>query len=502
MVKCPREQQAKQPERNRLAASAAGKDGGSVLKVVAVQDRNNLAMMTGSGVRELRAGRESPASGRPRALDGRRARNNFARPLFLTSIAFAVAPAFTLAQFWSDPVPQTRISSSEQTIKNEIENARYRLGPVRIFPKLSVADAGYNSNVFGTSEDEVGDWEATATAGARLLLPVGRKVYFQANVLPQYNWYASEKDIRNFGGAYGGTAFAFFNRLSIEASGLYTDFSVTPTSETASRSIQRQTSGAGMFAVGITRAVSLLGGGGARRTRYDSLEGSPIPTASLTEQDRTDSSLFAGVRHSLLGPLVVTLIATNARAEFVNKASQRDNETRSYMANVLVSSTQRIFLNTTVGYRQGRSLNGSDLPRFNSPIASAFVSWFPSSFLELQAWGYYRNLSYSLDPNYPLFYESQYGGGPVIRFGPRIRVQLHGSSGRNDYSVASPAEAPPPQASNRRTSYGGSVSVLFSRVVVLNVGAAADRYRSPVPDQNRKVVRLLTGISFEGFPTP
>jgi hypothetical protein len=46
------------------------------------------------------------------------------------------------------------------------------------------------------------------------------------------------------------------------------------------------------------------------------------------------------------------------------------------------------------------------------------------------------------------------------------------------------------------------MSVLFSRVIVLNVGAAADRYRSPVPDQNRKVVRLLTGLSFEGFPTP
>jgi hypothetical protein len=207
------------------------------------------------------------------------------------------------------------------------------------------------------------------------------------------------------------------------------------------------------------------------------------------------------VRHSLLGPLVVTLIASEGRAEFVNKASQRDNETRSYLANVLVSA-QRIFVNTTGGYRQGRSLNGSLLPAFDSPIASAFVSWFPSSSLELQAWGYYRDVSYSLDPNYPLFYESRYGGGPVIRFGPRIRVQLYGSAGKNDYSVASAAAAPPPQASTRRTTYGGSMSVLFSRVIVLNVGASADRYRSPVPAQNRKVVRVLTGLSFEGFPTP
>jgi hypothetical protein len=380
--------------------------------------------------------------------------------------------------------------------------ARYRLGPVRVFPKFSVSNAGYNSNVFGTSENEVGDWEATATAGARFLLPAGRKVYFQADVLPQYNWYASEKDFRNFGGAYGGTVFAFFNRLSVEASGVYTDFTVTPTSESASRSIQQQTSGAGTLALEITRAVSLLGGGGARRTRYDSLPGSPISSASLADQDRTESSFFGGVSHSRLGPLVVTLIAADGRAEFVNKASQRDNETRSYLANVLVRSTQRIFVNTTVGYRQGRSLNGSLLPSFNSPIASAFVSWFPSSFLELQAWGYYRNVSYSLDPNYPLFYESRYGGGPVLRFGPRIRVQLYGSSGKNDYSVTSAEAAPPPQASTRRTTYGGSMSVLFSRVIVLNVGAAADRYRSPVPAQNREVVRLLTGLSFEGFPTP
>lgn len=383
-----------------------------------------------------------------------------------------------------------------------MESARYRLGPVRVFPKLSVGNAGYNSNVFGSSEnEEVSDWEATATAGARLLLPFGKKVYVQADVLPQYNWYASEKDLRNFGGHYGATAFAFFNRLSVEASGAYTDLSATPTSESASPAIQRQTSGSGTLALEITRAVSLLGGGGARRTRYDSLPGSPIPIASLADQDRTDSSFFGGVRHSLLGPLVVTLIAADGRAEFVNKASQRDNETRSYMANVLVSA-QRIFVNATGGYRKGRSLHGSLLPSFNSPIASAFVSWFPSSSLELQAWGYYRNVSYSLDPNYPLFYESRYGGGPVLRFGPRIRVQLYGSSGKNDYSVTSAAAAPPPQASTRRTTYGGSMSMLFSRVIVLNVGASADRYRSPVPDQNRKVVRLLTGLSFEGFPTP
>jgi hypothetical protein len=382
-----------------------------------------------------------------------------------------------------------------------MENARYRLGQVRVFPKVSVGNAGYNSNVFGASENEVSDWEATATAGARFLLPFGKKVYVQADVLPQYNWYASEKDLRNFGGAYGGTAFAFFNRLSVEASGLYTDSIVVPTSETPSPSILRQTSGAGTLALDLTRAVSVLGGGGARRTRYDSLPGSPIPTASLADQYRTDSSFFAGVRHSLLGPLVVTLIATEGRAEFVNRAAQRDNETRSFLANVLVSA-RRIFVNTTGGYRQGRSLHGSLLPKFNSPIASAFVSWFPSSSLELQAWGYYRNVSYSLDQNYPLFYESRYGGGPVVRFGPRIRVQIYGSNGKNDYSVTSSDGAPPPQASTRRTTYGGSMSVLFSRVIVLNVGAAVDRYRSPVPDQNRKVVRLLTGLSFEGFPTP
>jgi hypothetical protein len=468
-------------------------------------------MVTRSDVQELPARSEwlSLAPGPPRAFDGSvtssrcRARGVVARSLFL-SIAFACAapPLGSRAQGWLDPVPENRISSSQETIKRAMENARYRLGPVRIFPKVSVADAGYNSNIFGTSENEVGDWEATATAGARFLLPAGRKVYFQADVLPQYNWYASEKDFRTFGGAYGGTVFAFFNRLSVEASGLYTDFTVTPTSESASRSIQGQTFGAGSLTLEITRAVSLLGGGSSRRTRYDSLPGSPIPTDSLADQDRTDSSFFAGVRHSQLGPLVVTLIATEGRAEFVNKASQRDNETRSYVANVLMS-TKRIFVNTTGGYRQGRSLHGSLLPAFNSPIASAFVSWLPSSSLELQSWGYYRNVSYSLDPNYPLFYESRYGGGPVVSFGPRIRVRLYASSGKNDYSVTfAGVDPPPPRASTRLTTYGGSLSVLFSRAVVLNVGASADRYRSPVPDQNLKVVRLLTGLSFEGFPTP
>jgi hypothetical protein len=417
----------------------------------------------------------------------------------LLALAGGAFPARLRAQGWSDPVPQTRVTSSQETIESEIEKGRYRLGPVWVFPKLSLSNAGYNSNIFGTS-DPVGDGVAEAVAGARFLLPAGKKIYLQANVLPQYTWYATQTDLRHLGGVYGGTFFAFFNHLSVEASGGYSDLSAIPTSETSAPSIQQLTWGSTTLSLDVTRFVALLGGASIRTTRYSALAGSPLTPETLADQDRTDRSFYGGVRFSRLGPFTVNLIAVDNQAIFVRQATERDNQSLSFLVNVLLNTT-KFFINATAGYRQGRPFNGSLLPPYDTPVFSAFTSWMALSFLELQAWGY-RNVSYSLNSTYPYFYESRYGGGPVVRLNPRMRVQAYASQGKNDYPATVSGNPLPPQPAATQTNYGGTVSVLISKAIVLNLGAAVEQYRSPVPDQNRRVVRLLTGLSFEGFPTP
>src|SRR6266513_2797001 len=50
-------------------------------------------------------------------------------------------------------------------------------GVLRVAPTFAVRDLGYDSNVFGTADNPVGDWHSTVAAGARFIVPVGAKVY-------------------------------------------------------------------------------------------------------------------------------------------------------------------------------------------------------------------------------------------------------------------------------------------------------------------------------------
>ena len=137
----------------------------------------------------------------------------------LVALALSLPPAFVSAQLTTDQVPLQRTVPAEVEVQAELERSRLRLGPVRVLPWFAVPNFGYNNNIFGSSENPVGDWLATVGAGARFYLPIGSKTFFRLDALPQYTWY-KDLSVRDQWGGRGEAAYlAFFNRLSFQLSG-------------------------------------------------------------------------------------------------------------------------------------------------------------------------------------------------------------------------------------------------------------------------------------------
>src|SRR5476649_1300248 len=76
-------------------------------------------------------------------------------------------------QLESDQVPHTRTIAPSEAIRQELEDSRYHLGPMRVHPLFSLRDVGYDNNVLGTSTNQVADFHSTVGLGAHGILPVG-----------------------------------------------------------------------------------------------------------------------------------------------------------------------------------------------------------------------------------------------------------------------------------------------------------------------------------------
>ena len=58
---------------------------------------------------------------------------------------------------------------------------------------------------------------ASASAGLRAYIRTGPKVFWAAHVIPEYVWWQDATDRRRLDGRYGAGMFAFWNRLTVEA---------------------------------------------------------------------------------------------------------------------------------------------------------------------------------------------------------------------------------------------------------------------------------------------
>ena len=111
-----------------------------------------------------------------------------------------------------------------ERIKEAANNARWKLGALRLQPHLAVSNLGYyESEVITPRADgtvtveRIEDTRASLGAGLSAYLKLGRKVYLAGFLTPEYNWWKDNSEQRQTRVNHGVAAVGAFNRLQVFA---------------------------------------------------------------------------------------------------------------------------------------------------------------------------------------------------------------------------------------------------------------------------------------------
>ncbi len=377
-------------------------------------------------------------------------------------------------------------------IDQAIAESRFRLGPVYLSPAIAIREATYDNNVFGTSENPTGDFRTTVLAGAGLVLPVGKNVYFRAGVFPEYTWYAHLVERRFFGGNYGGAVRVFANRLTLDASGDYSKADVLFSSEVQTRVVQEL----GALRLGaelrILNRLFVYGQGQVQRFRFVGAEDEALAPSTT---DRTERLLRGEIRYRWSDNVRLAVGYDETRAEFASLPQQRDNVTRAVVGTVYYDR-RNLFLNVSGGYAAERPIHDSTLPLFSGLIGSGSVTYTVLRPLDLQAFAG-RGVTYGVGT--PYYIADRYGAGVVIRTGWRVSMRGFGSLGTDDYSTPfAVADEGLVHRRDKVKTYGGSLDFFFTSRVQARFAATKSLYNSNVTGNDRSFFRWSVSLLVGG----
>ena len=401
-----------------------------------------------------------------------------------------------LAQLTTDQVPRGRTVPAREQVQQDMEKSTLRLGPARLLPTVLLSNAGYDNNVFGTSTNPVGDWTATVSAGSRLLLPIGAKMYLTGDAMPSYTWYDKLASRRFFGGLYGAGLLGFFNRMSVEVDGYGSKGLTLLNSQNETEVVQTARDGSARLEVELSRLFSFFAGAEARRLRFDIAGSQPVGLLDVAVYDRTDGAARGGVRYRISPVWDLSAAVEETRTEFVETSGQRDNRSTAYLLGIHYDRP-KFFVNLYGGYRQARAYNGSTFPSFSTGTGSCFISYFWTRTVELQVYGR-RGLTYGNFVENPYYLQTRYGGGLNVQVLPRLLLRGYGEFGPDDYPVATAIAGGEVRRRDQGTTVGGGFSLLVFRKAVLTALASRNTYSSNIPGVGRSVFRLATGVNFQG----
>lgn len=413
----------------------------------------------------------------------------------LASFALSLgAPA--LAQISTDVPPASRTLPAAEQVEQEMATARLRLGPLRLLPFFTLSNVGWTNNALVTSEGTVDDYTASVSAGTKLVVPFGQKLFLRGTLAPSYDWYYRTESLRSFGGVYSGELLALFNRMTLGGGGGYEQSIRAVSSEVARDVLRTTTTGFAKGEVEVLRRLSVFGGLGAATYQQ---EDSTTPTPGLdpvSSLDRTETAWRLGVRYAFSSTVSLGLMGEEVRTRFVTNSDAQDNDVQGA---VLVAryDRERFYLEGTVGVREGKPVTPNDYyPEFQTVTYGYFASYFVTRPFEVQVLGSRRPVA-SLFLDNPYYFETLNGVALRYAVGRRVSLHVEGSLGSNRYvnPVLVTATGEIVTRIDDVARYGGGFDFAISRAVKVGLTASQERYDSNIDYYDRKAFRILGGLS-------
>lgn len=428
------------------------------------------------------------------ATDRRDCREAGATGRRMLGLGFAIAglallPGQARGQIFSDAAPKVRTLPLREQVEAEGRDARYHLGPIRLSPYLSLKDAGWNNNVFGTETDRVSDFMVTVAPGSKLQLPLGGKGFLRATGEADYFYWDKLTDRRGWGGLADGELLGLFNRVTASVGGNYTDTIQQYSSESTDVARQRQQSGRGRLEIEFLKRLSVFGGYDVLQTRLDDSGFNESGISQAFQLDRTEYGARAGLRYRLDSTLAIGLMGLWSAARFVHQAEDKDNDAVGAQLTVRYDR-ERFYVDLSGGYQEATALySPSFFPEYKTGTYSYFASYFVTRTFELQAFGS-RRPQYSFFLDNPYFFETRNGLGLNMTVGRKITMGGSASVGSNAYPVEVYSGAELVARRDDVRSLSGTVGFIVDQTLTLGVTLRQDRYTSNLPGADRTIGTL------------
>ena len=421
----------------------------------------------------------------------------------LAMALLAAAPA--AAQFSEYTAPGsllTRTTSKKEQMDNALENARWRVGPLRLSPWFAVRDAAYVSDVFsGTigepEEQEEAEPDFTITVGAGLqgYIPFGSKTFLTLDGLPQYVWWQEQEERRRLNGYYGAGLFAFFNRLNAEVTVRRAEEQGVLTPEFEQRVHSRQDRIAATLELQIARSLFAFVAGDA--VELDTLTeelGDDPRLPPFDQLDRQERVVRGGLEYRPGERLRLAAGAERSEVEFAAEAGR--DRSSSGTAPLVEASYQgsHLQIEGSLAFRTLEPEPGSELVPFDDTTGQVRVTLTPRWRFSYRLYGS-RGLDYSLDEGYSHFTADRLGLAVSSRLGRASTVNLFGETGTHDYAVS--GLALPRQ--DDFTAYGTSIQLQYQERVQLTLGAVRTETESDLPGFDHSLTTFHASVEVSAF---
>lgn len=420
-------------------------------------------------------------------------------------IALAVAlfaPAASWGQFSQYTQPGTvsprQLKSQRQVLDEEAAKARWHLGKLRIDPWLALRDLNWSDNPGGRPKGapRQADLSATAGAGLAAFLHTSPKVIWTAHALPEYVWWKNETDRRRLNGRYGLGMFAFFNRLTLQATGRRTERVAILSAEVPEQGNTRQDELGVSSAVRLGYSTSFFAEAGRTKTRdlLNAAERASGPQFQLL--DRDEDRLRAGLRYEPLDRWRFELGAEWTKADFLSSERDLSNSGTAPIVSMdyrgpRFSGFARAELRS-LKPRPGSEFVPIDTTTASVQIASQGTRLSPAVYAR-------RTLTFSIVEGYSSFTTNTAGVSLGMEVGRRAKLRTFAELGRSEYTRVSAAV---PDRTDDVSSVGAELTFTLARSANLVLGGSRTVFNSNLPGQDRSVATIRAGLTFGiGAPT-
>ncbi|HOW86840.1 MAG TPA: outer membrane beta-barrel protein [Candidatus Aminicenantes bacterium] len=348
-------------------------------------------------------------------------------------------------------------------LRRQVEQAAWRFGPFRIQPRLVIANAGVDSNVYYASAAPVKDYTVTAGPAATIYLPAPRKFVLSIYGSPQYVWYSKTERERTWNYYLRGAAQLSLKNVFFSLDGVYSDARERWNTEIDIRPRRTEKGYGGSMLVRTSWRTSVALAYRAVDYDYESVEadgGFNVRERLNRREQYFDVTAYyqAGTRKRffLEGEYGVY------EFDFAGTALLRDSRSGAAYAGLEFTPLgRRVRGSLRLGYKKFdvRNPDGRD---FQGLVGDAKLSVRLARPLAVRG-SYVRDVCFSLWYNNPYYVESRPGGGVSIYVFRFLRFDYDYSFGRNDYRLDQ--EVQPGVEGKRRDDFGIHSAGVYVRIV-------------------------------------